>query len=235
MTYAPKSPASYLLALALMGAVAACGEKEIEQPFVAIEGAAIDGSEDADLEADKPLVAEAAATGEAMADPIEVEPDTETPAETAPAEEEAEPEGPIDMSFWDLALEELDADAMLDVFLFPEEWSEDEREELGFPPDIVDLVGRDISLEGFVIPGDIIEGNLRDFMLVRDLQACCFGGTPRPDEWIDVVMEEASAAEYHEFLPVTVTGTFSIGGEQDQTGKALGVFKMLGHSLVAED
>ena len=163
---------------------------------------------------------------------VEPEPTAE---ETVTEEPEPEPAGPLPISFWDLALEELDADAMLDVLLFPEEWSADEREELSFPPDIIDLLEREIEIEGYVIPGKIKGGYLQDFMLVRDLQACCFGGAPRADEWIDVLMEEGTAAEYHRYLPVLVTGKFGLGGMQDSTGKALGVFTLAGQTLRAKD
>ena len=214
---------SSLQALCLLSALGltACGGEETPKPFVPIQGAAIDGSDDA--------IAAAAPEGEDLPAPV---------VEDAPAPEvivEPKTEGPLELTFWELALEELDADAMLDAFLFPEEWSDEEREELAFPPDLLDLVGREITLEGYIIPGEVLDGNLRDFMLVRDLQACCFGGAPRPDEWIDVVMDKQSSAKYHRYLPVLVTGTFSLGGEQDSTGKALGVFKLAGKSLSAED
>lgn len=215
-------------AIALVSALAlsSCGDNEPAKPFIKIQGAAIDGSEDVQVE----LAAVVTIASESEVD----QPAAELASEEAP-EPNPEPEGPLDITFWELSLEEMDADAMLDVFLFPEEWSEEEQEELSFPPDIVDLVGREIALEGYVIPGEIVKGNLRDFMLVRDLQACCFGGAPRADEWIDVVMDEDSSAEYHRYLPVVVTGTFGLGGQQDSTGKALGMFKMAGTSLAAEN
>ena len=222
------------LALGLLLSAGACGGEELEKPFVRIQGAAIDGSEDQVVS--KP-------TEVAEADPADYgEYRIEGPSDPAPVAqpmdepgEEPGQAGPLEISFWDLALEELDADAMLDALLFPEEWSEDEREELSFPPDIIDLVDREIKMEGYVIPGKIKDGYLQDFMLVRDLQACCFGGAPRADEWIDVLMDEGTAAEYHRYLPVLVTGRFGVGGMQDSTGKALGVFKMAGMSLRAKD
>ncbi|MFT5081836.1 MAG: hypothetical protein ACI9D0_001083 [Bacteroidia bacterium] len=223
-----------VFALGLLLSAGACGGDEPIEAFVEIQGAAIDGSEDPD-EPEPVQVAEV--------DPaLLTEPRVEGPSDPAPVAqpieaplEEPEQTGPLEISFWDLALEELDADAMLDVLLFPEEWSEEEREELSFPPDIIDLLDREIELEGYVIPGKIKGGYLQDFMLVRDLQACCFGGAPRADEWIDVLMDEGTAAEYHRYLPVIVTGRFGLGGMQDNTGKALGVFKLAGMTLRAKD
>ena len=220
--------------LGLLLSAAACGGGEPAKPFVAIQGAAIDGSDDS-IEAEPMRVAQADRTQ--LEDPPSEGPSDPSPA-APPLEESAEELeqiGPLEISFWDLALEELDADAMLDAMLFPEEWSEDERKELSFPPDIIDLVGREVLLEGYVIPGKIKGGYLQDFMLVRDLQACCFGGAPRADEWIDVLMDEGTAAEYHRYLPVFVTGKFGLGGLQDSTGKALGVFKLAGMTLRAKD
>ena len=219
-----------IFALGLLLSAGACGGEEPAKPFVAIQGAAIDGSEDPDEPTPKAEVAMLEDT------PVEGPSDLAPIAQVNEAPTKAEePAGPLEISFWDLALEELDADAMLDVLLFPEEWSAEEREELSFPPDIIDLIDREILIEGYVIPGKIKGGYLQDFMLVRDLQACCFGGAPRADEWIDVLMDEGTSAEYHRYLPVLVTGRFGLGGMQDSTGKALGVFKLAGTTLRAKD
>jgi hypothetical protein len=224
---------SHALALSSLLAAQSCSGDEPVQPFVAVQGAAIDGSED--------VVAVAAVDPEDTAGTLDeagdADPNGEKPNQEPAPEPEPEPEdeGPFEITFWDVALEELDADAMLDVLLFPEEWAEDEREELAFPPDIVDLVGREIEIEGYVIPGKMVGGYLQDFMLVRDLQACCFGGAPKADEWIDVLMDEGTSAVYHRYLPVMVTGVFGLGGMQDNTGRALGVFTLAGTTLRAKD
>ena len=202
--------------------LASCGdEPSAAEPFVPIQGASLDGSEDLpeELPEEPPAVAAEQPTEVAVAEPaLEVE--IEVP------EPEPEPEGPAEVSFWDLSLYELDVEAMLDALLNPEEYDEEEHEELAFPEEIATLNGGEVSIKGYMIPGKMERGNVRDFMLVRDLLGCCFGGAPLPDEWVDVVMHEDADAEYYQYIPVRVTGTFSLGGKQDKAGFARGVYKM---------
>ncbi|MDF1800929.1 MAG: DUF3299 domain-containing protein [Planctomycetota bacterium] len=195
--------------------LASCGDDpSAAEPFVPIQGAALDGSEDQPEPEPEPEVEPVA-----VAEPVAEQPPVVAPP--APG-----PEGPIEVSFWDLSLYELDVDAMLDALLNPEEYDEEEHEELAFPEEIARLDGGEVSIKGYMIPGKMERGNVRDFMLVRDLLGCCFGGAPLPDEWVDVVMHEDADAEYYQYIPVRVTGTFSLGGKQDKAGFARGVYKM---------
>ncbi len=141
--------------------------------------------------------------------------------------------GPLELSFEDLSLEDVDVDYMLDFLLFPEEFEEDEKFE--FPPRIQALDGKTVSITGYMIPGKIERNHVGDFMLVRDLLACCFGGSPNPDEWIDVRMAGDLKAEYLRFIPVKVRGKLSLAGEQDNEGYAVGVYRMEATQTAEED
>ena len=72
-----------------------------------------------------------------------------------------------------------------------------------------------------------------EFMLVRDLLGCCFGGAPQPDEWMEVVME-GEGADYFPYIPVLVTGTLSVEGIEDEAGYAAGCFVLSGTSVTKE-
>ena len=72
-------------------------------------------------------------------------------------------------------------------------------------------------------------------MVVRDLVWCWFGGAPRPDEWVDVVVGEGTKAEYRAYMPMRVTGKRTLGGEQDEAGFALGVYRISATAVTAED
>ncbi len=152
----------------------------------------------------------------------------------APAETAGEPEKPAaigrvrkdgvrEIAFLDLALEGLDPDEVIDSLLFPDDFPEQL-----VPQPILDLDGQRIAVTGYMIPGRIKKGGIvHDFLLVRDLLACCFGGMPKPDEWIDVVMAEGHDAEYHRYVPLTVTGTFSVGQDIDEESLAPPIFKLV--------
>lgn len=153
----------------------------------------------------------------------------------APEPEPEVQDGPLTLTYQDLSLIDYDVDAMLDYMLFPEEYEGEDTSFLELPKDLKALDGKQITLVGYMIPGEIQRGNVRDFMLVRDLMGCCFGGTPMPDEWVDVTMDEDAEAEYRPYLPMRVTGTLSLGGEQDEAGFALGIYRMQASEVIVED
>lgn len=228
--------------------LAACGAEPAAPPapLVEVRGAAIDGSDDpapappAPVEpADEPRPDDGQLAAAAL-----VPAEGEGAGASSPAAEEAseevesepEPAGPRRIGFRDLSLIDFDVDAMLDYRLFPEEYEGEDVSDLAFPPEIAALDGAEVSLVGYMIPGKIEKGgDVRDFMLVRDLLGCCFGGTPMPDEWVDVVVAEDTRAEYRAYLPMRVTGVMTLGGEQDEAGFALGIYRMTATAVQPED
>ncbi len=83
-----------------------------------------------------------------------------------------------------------------------------------FPERVRELDGASAVLRGWMIPGRMEKRAVRDFMLVRDNAACCFGATPTFDEWVHVAMEPGHEAKYQKQVCVEVTGTLSIGGPE---------------------
>jgi hypothetical protein len=149
---------------------------------------------------------------------------TEATAEVEHKPLEPDEEGVYHLAFSDLSLEGEDVDNIIDYLLFPDEFEEGEGFE--FPEHLKALDGKEITISGYMIPGRIRKNMVKDFMLVRDLAGCCFGGAPNPDEWIDVVMVGDAQAEYLRYLPIKVKGTLTLIGEQDQEGYAVGVYRM---------
>ncbi len=106
-----------------------------------------------------------------------------------------------------------------------------------FPEPIQALDGKDAAVVGYILPLEFkpkSADEVRVFMLVRDLMACCFGGAPRPDEWIYVEMEGDSSSKMYPYLPVIVRGTLKVGrvdeGE-DGFGLTSGVYSMKGREV----
>jgi len=83
-----------------------------------------------------------------------------------------------------------------------------------FPERVRELDGASAVLRGWMIPGRMGKRAVRDFMLVRDNAACCFGAMPTFDEWIHVEMEPGHEAKYLKQVCVEVTGTLAIGGRE---------------------
>jgi len=173
--------------------------------------------------------ADGGGTDEADAAAETAEPDVDESA-APPRDENAElghvrDDGVRELTFQDLSLEGIDYELLVDSLLFPEEYAEDGVE---LPKNIAALSGQEVAIQGYMIPGKIERGgNVRDFMLVRDLLACCFGGIPKPDEWIDVVMAEDADAEYIRYMPLVVTGTLTVGEDMDMDAFNPAVFKMV--------
>lgn len=81
-----------------------------------------------------------------------------------------------------------------------------------FPERIRRFDGVSVRIEGWMIPGRVEGRKVLDFMLVRDNAACCFGATPKDDEWIQVVMTGGAHASYARYAKIAVEGVLSIGG-----------------------
>ncbi|MEM9380320.1 MAG: DUF3299 domain-containing protein [Planctomycetota bacterium] len=127
------------------------------------------------------------------------------------------------VTFGDLSLVGVDLDALLDYLYKPDT---DKAKSFQFPEKVAEQAGDGKALVGYMIP---LEYNPRTdditiFMLVRDLMSCCFGGIPRPDEWIYVEMRNDNVARLFPYVPVVVTGELIVGRLEDEYGFATGVY-----------
>ena len=73
--------------------------------------------------------------------------------------------------------------------------------------------GRKVEIQGFMLPLDMSEGNLRTFMLLKDQMACCFGNIPRLNEWVYVRIPNKKKVEIHQDIPITLFGTLRVGAK----------------------
>ena len=80
-------------------------------------------------------------------------------------------------------------------------------------PRIQAMNGKKVEVEGFMLPLDMSEGNLRTFMLLKDQMACCFGNMPRLNEWVYVRVPKKKKVSVHQDVLVTLLGTFSVGSK----------------------
>jgi len=119
------------------------------------------------------------------------------------------------------ALDDFEFEAVMDALM---------AGEIRFPKEIKDLDGQRVEITGYMIPVEWQRREVTEFMLVRDLLACCFGGAPQPDEWVHVSMDEGKGSPYFPFVPVRVQGTLQIDGIDDGAGYAAGCFRLRGTS-----
>ena len=78
-------------------------------------------------------------------------------------------------------------------------------------PKLQAMDGKQVEIQGFMLPLDMSEGNLRTFMLLKDQMACCFGNIPRLNEWVYVRVPKKKQISVHQDVPITLLGTLRVG------------------------
>ncbi len=96
------------------------------------------------------------------------------------------------------------------------------------PDFIKQLDGASIAVVGFMIPLDTddTEQKATSFILARTQASCCYGITPKMNEWMFVWMKKGKTAEAIMDLPVTVFGTLSVG-EQKKRDTGWSLYRMV--------
>ena len=80
-------------------------------------------------------------------------------------------------------------------------------------PQIQAMNGKKVEIQGFMLPLDMSEGNLRTFMLLKDQMACCFGNIPRLNEWVYVRVPKKKQVSIHQDIVITLLGTLRVGAK----------------------
>ena len=85
-------------------------------------------------------------------------------------------------------------------------------------PDVAALDGKKVFLKGFVYPEKQQVG-LKGFLFCRDAGDCCFGGNPKPEDRIGVIMTGDKTVDFYP-ARVSVAGTFRLnrnykGGDKE--------------------
>ena len=80
-------------------------------------------------------------------------------------------------------------------------------------PQIQAMDGKNVEIQGFMLPLDMSEGNLRTFMLLKDQMACCFGNIPRLNEWVYVRVPKKKKINIHQDVLITLLGTLRVGSK----------------------
>ena len=164
--------------------------------------------------------------------PLEATPPAEPPAPALDLEQE----GFQSISFRQLSLLEADVNGLLDMMFSVGEEQEGEgepSEPFEFPEGILEMDGENVAIVGYMIPLDWVDDSDRisSFMLVRDFAACCFGGMPRPDEWIDVRLPEGESAGFFGYAPIRVAGTLSVGLDRQEGSLVASVFQIVAQEV----
>lgn len=99
------------------------------------------------------------------------------------------------------------------------------------PQRIYDLDGKRISVEGYVIPLDYREETFTRFLLAQFMPACCFGDTIRPNQWIQVEMEDDKRVKFAKG-PNRVVGVLQVVAHDSEDALTM-LYRMTGESVEA--
>lgn len=91
------------------------------------------------------------------------------------------------------------------------------------------LDGQRIRIRGFILPTARTRG-LKQFVLVRDNQECCFGPGAALYDCILVEMAPGRTTEFT-YKPVAVEGEFAINEFVGLDGKTLAIYRMTGETV----
>jgi len=134
------------------------------------------------------------------------------------------------VTFRMLSLAGVDVNALVDYIFSPET---ELARSFEFPKHIKALDGKEAAIVGYMIPLEYKPRTeeIKIFMLVRDLMSCCFGNSPRPDEWVYVEMEGDTSAKFYPYMPITAHGILHVGRLEDEFGFSAGVYSLKARSV----
>jgi hypothetical protein len=97
------------------------------------------------------------------------------------------------------------------------------------PEEIESLAGKRIRIRGYILPTAQKRG-IKQFVLVRDNQECCFGPGAALYDCILVEMQGPATAEFS-IRPIAVEGTFDIREVKGLDGKHLAIYYLSAESV----
>jgi len=138
---------------------------------------------------------------------------------------------PTAIGFADLSLLGSDVEGLLEALFSP---GQGELPAFEYPERARSLAGREVEIVGYMIPLDYAEGGgVTEFMLVRDLASCCFGGMPRPDEWIHATSEAEEGAGLVLYRPIVARGVLAVGLERVDDGFLSSAYQLRAREVTA--
>lgn len=92
---------------------------------------------------------------------------------------------------------------------------------------------RKVALKGFMLPLKVEGGLVTEMLIMKDQSMCCYGTTPRINDWVSVKMKKKGVRPTMD-LPVTLFGTMRIG-EMRENGYLVGIYSMDGEEMDAPE
>jgi hypothetical protein len=115
-------------------------------------------------------------------------------------------------------------------YIMPDEVTETNKPPADqFPPAVKALNEKPIALRGFMLPLKVDQGLVTEMLIMKDQSMCCFGTSPKINEWVSVKMNEKGVKPVMD-QPVTLFGKLKVG-EMRENGYLVGIYEMMGDKM----
>jgi hypothetical protein len=84
-----------------------------------------------------------------------------------------------------------------------------------------------------MLPLKVEGGLVTELLIMKDQSMCCYGATPKINEWVSVKMTEKGVKPMMD-QPVTLLGTLHVG-EMRENGYLIGIYRMDGEKMQAPE
>lgn len=86
-----------------------------------------------------------------------------------------------------------------------------------------------VALKGFMLPLKVEGGLVTEMLIMKDQSMCCYGSTPKLNEWVSIKMTGAGVKAIMD-QPVTLFGKLHVG-EMRENGYLVGIYRMDGEKM----
>jgi hypothetical protein len=90
-----------------------------------------------------------------------------------------------------------------------------------------------VSIRGFMLPLKVESGKVTEFLIMKDQSLCCYGATPKINEWVSVKLNGSGIKPVMD-QPVSMEGTLHVGAMREN-GYLVGIYQMDGDKLIESD
>ena len=90
-----------------------------------------------------------------------------------------------------------------------------------------------VSIKGFMLPLKVEGGLVTELLVMKDQSMCCYGSTPKLNEWVSVKMKQRGVRPLMD-QPVTLFGTLHVG-EMRENGYLTGIYRLEGDRMEAPE
>jgi hypothetical protein len=101
------------------------------------------------------------------------------------------------------------------------------------PESVHALNNQSVAIKGFMLPLKVERGLVTELLIMRDQSMCCYGVTPKINEWVSVKMKDKGVKAVMD-QPVTLFGTLRVG-EARENGYLVGIYRLEGERMEAPE